>query len=186
MDDALVEHPAIARAVTFPVPHPTLGEDVAAALVLRPGATVTDAEIRRFVGARLAPFKAPRRIVIVDAIPLGATGKPERQRLAAVLGLTAPVAPAAAPESTPLTLTAIEAQVAKVWSDVLGRAVGPEDDFIELGGDSLRAAVATARVAAALGVALPLDEFFDTPTVVAVAARLARRLAEPAGVNGER
>ena len=186
VDDALVEHPAIARAVTFPVPHPTLGEDVAAALVLRPGATVTDAEIRRFVGARLAPFKAPRRIVIVDTIPLGATGKPERQRLAAALGLTAPVAPAAAPESAPLTLTAIEAQVAKIWSEVLGRAVGPEDDFIELGGDSLRATVATARVAAALGVALPLDEFFDTPTVVAVAARLARRLAEPAGVNRER
>ena len=186
VDDALVEHPAIARAVTFPVPHPTLGEDVAAALVLRPGATVSEAEIRRFVGARLAAFKAPRRIVIVDAIPLGATGKPERHRLAAALGLTAPVEPAPAPEAGPLALTAIEAQVAKIWSEVLGRAVGPDDDFIELGGDSLRATVATARVAAALGVALPLDEFFDTPTVVAVAARLARRLAEPAGVSGER
>ena len=186
VDDALAEHPAIARAVTFPVPHPTLGEDVAAALVLRPGATVSDAEIRRFVGTRLAAFKAPRRIVVVDAIPLGATGKPERHRLAAALGLTAPAEPASAPEAVPLALTTIEAQVAKIWSEVLGRAVGPEDDFIELGGDSLRATVATTRVAAALGVALPLDEFFDMPTVVAVAGRLARRLAAPAGVSGER
>jgi acyl carrier protein len=184
VDDALAEHPAIARAVTFPVPHPTLGEDVAAALVLRPGATVTDTEIRRFVGSRLAPFKAPRRIVIVDAIPLGATGKPERQRLAATLGLTTPVEPTAGWEAGPPALTAIEAQVAKIWSEVLGRAVGPEDDFIELGGDSLRATVATARITAALGVALPLDEFFDRPTVAAVAARLARRL-DPAVVDGE-
>ncbi len=183
VDDVLAEHPAIARAVTFPVPHPTLGEDVAAAVVLRPGATVSHAEIRRFVGARLALFKAPRRLAIVDSIPLGPTGKPERQSLAAALGMTALVEP---PETLPPALTAIEAQVAKIWSDVLGREVGPEDDFIELGGDSLRATVATARVAGVLGVELPLDEFFDAPTVVAVAARIARRLAEPAAVEGSR
>ena len=148
VDDALVEHPAIARAVTFPVPHPTLGEDVAAALVLRPGATVTDAEIRRFVGARLAPFKAPRRIVIVDAIPLGR----HRQARAPAPGRGARTDgagdPAAAPESAPLDTHRHRGSGGKDRSEVLGRAVGPEDDFIELGGDSLRATVATARVAA--------------------------------------
>jgi amino acid adenylation domain-containing protein len=186
VDDALAEHPAVARAVTFPVPHPTLGEDVAAALVLRPGAAVTDAEIRQFVGVRLAAFKVPRRLAIVDAIPLGPTGKPERQHLATALGMAVRADLPPSPEAAPLTLTAIEAQIAKIWSDVLELAVGPEDDFIALGGDSIRLTVAAARVTEALGVEVPLEEFFETPTVVAVAARVARRLAEPSLVDGER
>ncbi|MSP82093.1 MAG: AMP-dependent synthetase [Alphaproteobacteria bacterium] len=87
IDDVLLAHPAVAQALAFAMPHKTLGEDVAAAVVLREGVAATEAELRAFAGERLAPFKVPRRIVLLDAIPKGATGKLQRIGLAAKLGL---------------------------------------------------------------------------------------------------
>jgi oxalate---CoA ligase len=81
IDDALQRHPDVAEAAAFAAPHPRLGEDVAAAVVLREGATVTPLELREFLLPRLAQFKIPRRIVFVDRLPKGTTGKVQRQRL---------------------------------------------------------------------------------------------------------
>jgi acyl-CoA synthetase (AMP-forming)/AMP-acid ligase II len=87
VDEVMLDHPAVDQVVTFAVPHPKLGEDVAAAVVLKPGATVTERELQKFVGGRLADMKVPRRIVFLDEIPKGATGKLQRIGLAAKLGL---------------------------------------------------------------------------------------------------
>src|SRR4051812_12480745 len=87
VDEALLEHPDVEQAVAFAVPHATLGEDVAAAVVLRSDAAVSDAGLRTFVGARLAAHKVPRRIVRVDTLPKGPTGKLQRIGLADRLGL---------------------------------------------------------------------------------------------------
>jgi oxalate---CoA ligase len=81
IDDALQRHPDVAEAAAFAVPHPRLGEDVAAAVILREGATATPLELREFLLPRLAQFKIPHRIVFVDRLPKGATGKVQRQRL---------------------------------------------------------------------------------------------------------
>lgn len=89
VDGVLLDHPAVAQVVTFALPHPRLGEEVAAAVVLREGAAADERDIRDFAGARLAAFKVPRRIVILDEIPKGATGKMQRIGLAEKLGLTA-------------------------------------------------------------------------------------------------
>jgi acyl-CoA synthetase (AMP-forming)/AMP-acid ligase II len=87
VDEVLMDHPAIAQVVTFAMPHDKLGEDVAAAIVLRDGADTSEREIRDFCAGRLADFKVPRRIVILAEIPKGATGKLQRIGLAAKLGL---------------------------------------------------------------------------------------------------
>ena len=87
MDDVLSSHPAVAQALTFAIPHDKLGEEVAAAVVLRDGQQATERELRHFAATRLASFKVPRRIVIVREIPQGATGKLQRIRLAATLGV---------------------------------------------------------------------------------------------------
>ncbi len=81
VDDALQRHPAVAEAAAFAAPHPRLGEDIVAAVVLREGAMVTPLELREFLLPSLAQFKIPRRIVFVDRLPKGATGKVQRQRL---------------------------------------------------------------------------------------------------------
>jgi oxalate---CoA ligase len=81
VDEALQRHPDVAEAAAFAVPHPRLGEDVAAAVVLREGVTATQLELREFLLKSLAQFKIPRRIVFVDRLPKSATGKVQRQRL---------------------------------------------------------------------------------------------------------
>jgi acyl-CoA synthetase (AMP-forming)/AMP-acid ligase II len=87
VDEVLMDHPAIAQVVTFAMPHDKLGEEVAAAIVLREGAEASEREIRDFCAGRLADFKVPRRVVILSEIPKGATGKLQRIGLAAKLGL---------------------------------------------------------------------------------------------------
>ncbi|WP_300033465.1 acyl--CoA ligase [uncultured Roseobacter sp.] len=87
VDGVLSAHPAIAQVVTFALPHPKLGEEVAAAVVLRDGEEVTDRDIRDFALERLADFKVPRKVIILDEIPKGATGKMQRIGLAEKLGL---------------------------------------------------------------------------------------------------
>jgi len=82
VDDVLAAHPALADAAAFAVAHGTLGEDLAAAVVLRSGAAASELELRRFAANRLARFKVPRRIVFMDAIPRTATGKAQRGLLA--------------------------------------------------------------------------------------------------------
>ncbi|MDE0047194.1 MAG: acyl--CoA ligase [bacterium] len=87
VDEVLMAHPAVDQAVTFAVPHATLGEDVAVAVVPRDGEAPSEASLRSFAGARLAAFKVPRQVIILDEIPKGATGKLQRIGLAATLGL---------------------------------------------------------------------------------------------------
>lgn len=82
-----MDHPAVEQALTFAVPHASLGEDVAAAVVLREGSNTTEKEIREFAYKHLADFKVPRRIVFLQEIPRGPTGKPQRIGLAQKLGL---------------------------------------------------------------------------------------------------
>jgi acyl-CoA synthetase (AMP-forming)/AMP-acid ligase II len=88
VDSVLLDHPAIAQVVTFALPHPKLGEEVAAAVVLKGEATERD--IRNFAAERMADFKVPRKVIILDEIPKGATGKMQRIGMAEKLGLVEP------------------------------------------------------------------------------------------------
>ncbi|PUB14956.1 acyl--CoA ligase [Yoonia sediminilitoris] len=87
VDGVLLDHPDVAQVVTFALPHPKLGEEVAAALVLKEGSTATEKDIRAFASERMADFKVPRKVIILDEIPKGATGKMQRIGLAEKLGL---------------------------------------------------------------------------------------------------
>ncbi|MCE8421308.1 AMP-binding protein, partial [Rhodovulum sulfidophilum] len=90
VDGVLMDHPAVLQVVTFALPHPKLGEEVAAAVVLREGMAADEVAIRAFCADRLAEFKVPRRVVLLDEIPKGATGKLQRIGLAEKLGLVSP------------------------------------------------------------------------------------------------
>ena len=87
IDDVLMDHPAVQQVVTFSIPHEKLGEEIAAAVVLRDGEEATDSNIREFAKSRLADFKVPRKVLILDEIPKGATGKLQRIGLAKKLGI---------------------------------------------------------------------------------------------------
>ena len=87
IDVVLLDHPGIAQAVTFGIPHDKLGEEVGAVVVLRNGHTLTEQDVRTFAAERLAPYKVPRRVVFMFHLPKGATGKVQRVGLAKKLGL---------------------------------------------------------------------------------------------------
>ncbi len=88
VDDVLMDHPAVAQVVTFAMPHEKLGDEVAVAIVLADGQHASEKDIRRFAAERLAQFKVPRKVLFIDEIPKGATGKLQRIGLAEKLGLT--------------------------------------------------------------------------------------------------
>jgi acyl-CoA synthetase (AMP-forming)/AMP-acid ligase II len=88
VDEILLAHPDVAQALTFAIPHEMLGEEVAAAVVLREGRTLGEEDLRRFVAGKLADFKVPRKVVFLAQIPTGPTGKLQRIGLAARLGLS--------------------------------------------------------------------------------------------------
>jgi acyl-CoA synthetase (AMP-forming)/AMP-acid ligase II len=81
IDEVLLSHPAVAEAVAFGVPHPTWGEEVAAAVVLR--SPEKDTAILAYCRERLADFKCPKKLFIVEQIPRTATGKIQRGAVAA-------------------------------------------------------------------------------------------------------
>jgi acyl-CoA synthetase (AMP-forming)/AMP-acid ligase II len=170
VDEVLLEHPAVAEAVTFAVPHPTLGEDVAAAVVLRPAAKVTPKDIRQFAMGRLATFKVPRQVQIVAEIPKGPTGKVQRIGLAEKLGL---VGGSAASRIIAAPRTPLETILAGIWADVLRlEQVGIHDDFFALGGDSLLAAHVLTSIHDAMHLEVGVVSLFDAPTVAEMAEYL--------------
>ncbi len=87
VDDVLMDHPAVQQVVTFAMPHDKLGEEVAAAIVLREGVESTEREIQAFATEQLANFKVPRKVLFLDEIPKGPTGKIQRIGLAKKLGV---------------------------------------------------------------------------------------------------
>ncbi|MBM3140452.1 MAG: AMP-binding protein [Chloroflexi bacterium] len=87
VDEVLLQHPAVDQAVAFAIPHRMLGEDIAAAVVLKAGATASDRDLKSHAAQHLADFKVPSKVVFVDEIPKGPTGKLQRIGLAKLLGL---------------------------------------------------------------------------------------------------
>jgi acyl-CoA synthetase (AMP-forming)/AMP-acid ligase II/acyl carrier protein len=172
VDHVLQGHPDVGQAVTCAVPDPRLGEDVVAVVVRRPGSALTERELREFASTRLAAFKVPRRVMFVEQIPKGPTGKIQRIGLAKKLGIEslAFAQPSgSAPFEAPRSGT--ESAMASVWSEVLAiDRVGLHDNFFELGGDSLMAAEVIARVKTRLGVTINIrDMGFGTLQQVAAA-----------------
>ncbi|MFF3877861.1 long-chain fatty acid--CoA ligase [Streptomyces sp. NPDC001978] len=75
IEEVLYTHPAVGEAAVIGTPHPTHGEEVAAVVALKPGATATSEELRDFTKDRVAAYKYPRHVWLVDSLPKGPTGK---------------------------------------------------------------------------------------------------------------
>ena len=177
VEEVLLQHPAVVQAVVFAMPDKTLGQDVGAAVVLR-DPHIMEKELRQAVAVRLAHFKVPRRILVLDALPLGPTGKPQRIGLAEKLGLKEQTMPAPDPFSeSQAPRTPEEEFLAEVWCEVLSiPSVGVHQRFLDVGGDSLLAARTVNRVRQQLDVDVNLLDFLDAPTIADQALMLADKL----------
>ena len=165
IDEALLKHPDVSEAVAFGVPHDTLGEDIAAAVVLRAGANVGPNELRAFLREHVAPFKIPRRLLILDQIPKGPTGKIQRRKLAEALRVDASRSLDERVEAQD-DLEGLELELSALWRKILNRPyVGLDDDFFESGGDSLMALQMLLELEAIVGRDIPETILFDRPTI---------------------
>jgi oxalate---CoA ligase len=182
VDEALLAHEAVAEAAAFALPHPTLGDEVAAAVVLRPGASATEEQLRSFVAEQLAYFKVPRQIVLVAELPKGPTAKLLRTELAARFAHLAEhdITTSAEPsEGFVAPSTPLERELAAIWASVLEvERVGIHDDFFALGGDSMLAMLVISRIADLTGFELAQNELFESPTVAELAVLLGAQLDE--------
>jgi acyl-CoA synthetase (AMP-forming)/AMP-acid ligase II len=182
IDEVLLDHPEVSQAAAFPIPHPTLGEDIAAMVVLRASAQASEQSLREYLLDRLAEFKVPSRLFMVDQIPKTATGKVNRARLAAMYADEA--------SGAILADTALEKTVTEIYRDVLGvQEIGRTDNFFVLGGDSLRAGQVINRVRALLGLNLTIGTIFRKASVAELAEevlRMSQSTEKPAGEEVEK
>ncbi|MBV9109590.1 MAG: amino acid adenylation domain-containing protein, partial [Gemmatimonadetes bacterium] len=175
VEAALRAHPAVADCVVAARPDAS-GAARLVAYVVPAGGPMRADELRGHLAARLPEPMVPAAFVALDAIPLTPSGKVDRRAL--------PEPEAAAETGYVAPGTADEAAVAEIWAELLGAArVGVNDDFVTLGGHSLLGVRVVSRIAARLGVELPLRAVFEAPTVRALARRVAEARAEGAAAG---
>lgn len=150
------------------------GTDQLVAFVVRTGTAPAPSALRQTLLEALPSHMVPRRFVDVDALPRTPTGKPDRNALPQVDDPHRDLAtPCVAPRS------ALEAEIASIWSEVLGvDPVGVDDDFLALGGDSLQATRIASQLFARYGLDLEVAVLFNERTVARIAALVALRQSE--------
>lgn len=182
IEEQLRDHPDVRDAVVYGVDHPTLGEEVAAAVVWAPGSTPDEQGLRSFVAAALSPAKVPKRLRAIDSVPRGPTGKPARAQLVREFATSHDdVAPASAASESP-----VAREVRTLWADATRQASpAPDEDFCMAGGDSLAAVRIVHAVQEDFGVSINpaavLDELHTLRrfTEEVESALLARETNEP-------
>ncbi len=186
IDAVLAQHSAVHDVAAFGVPHETLGDEIACAVVLSEGATATPAELRSFLEGKIAAFKIPRFIVLRDAIPRGSTGKPKRLDLRNEYAqITVRVEPTKSLEALPLLE---DTQLLfRLWSSLLGcKNIGMEEDFFALGGDSLSAVTMLAAIDSLFGLTVPLSsEHFVKNSTIAGLIEMLKHADEVQADEGE-
>jgi oxalate---CoA ligase len=167
VERALLLHPSITEAAAFSVPHPRLGENVAAAVVLKPETHPSTQDIKTFLADHLAPFKIPQHVFVVPQLPKGTTGKVSRSELSEAMShRNRYVAP---PQ------THLEFLIRDIWQTMLHRDdVGIDDDFFELGGDSLLSVQMMLEVEVIARRKVPLSALKAIYTVRQLAATITR------------
>ncbi|MGW0177722.1 amino acid adenylation domain-containing protein, partial [Rhodococcus sp. NPDC003322] len=171
VEAVLLGHPSVSRAVVA-VQHDERGDRLVGYVVGEPGATVDVAELRASLAGQLPSYMVPSVVMVLDALPLSANGKVDRKALPA---------PEFVAKEYREPSTEVETVVAGVIGEVLGvDRVGLDDDFFELGGNSLIATQVAARLGAALDARVDVRILFEVPVV----GDLATRLEADAGAGG--
>jgi len=179
VEEVLLEHPEVAQAVAFGVPHVSLGEDIVAAVTFRGGVLTETPDLRLFLADRLAEFKVPRRILILSEIPKGPSGKVQRSDLAERFGLGPRSSSAERPQPAAPQDGGLHQTVARIWGDVLRLDdVSSADNFFERGGDSIKLAQVVSRLRTQLKKEISFRLLFEYPHLDVFTKELGKLFSE--------
>ncbi|MCB8909519.1 non-ribosomal peptide synthase/polyketide synthase [Rhodococcus rhodochrous] len=168
IEAVLLAHPAVSQAVVLVVATPT-GDQLVGYVVAAPGRTIDTSDLADHAGRSLPSYMVPASLMVLDALPLNTSGKLDRK------ALPEPVFSSTRIFREPRTPA--ERAVAEAFGEVLGvERVGLDDDFFELGGNSLVATQVVSRIGAALDTQVPVRVLFEASTVVGLATRLAKQI----------
>ncbi|MCX4472449.1 amino acid adenylation domain-containing protein [Micromonospora sp. NBC_01655] len=164
----LLEHPAVAEATTALCADGDGEARLAAYVVARAGAVADPADLRRHLALSLPAAVLPTDWVLLDRLPVSPNGKVDRAALPAPAPRADPVAAATAPPEE--AGDPVVDVLREIWQDVLKIPdIGVHEDLFDLGGHSLTITRISGRIQQRLGVEVPLDAFFDTPTIAEIA-----------------
>jgi enterobactin synthetase component F len=167
IEGLLLEHPSVAEAAVIARRDYDGGVSLAAYLVAQKGASISPVTLRVFLAGRLPNAMIPASFTALDAIPLMPSGKLDRRAL--------PVPERASRNVHAEPVTPVEKKLAVLWQEILKvERVGLQENFFELGGDSLNVAEFVARFPASFEMELPLGSVFEAPTIAALAALIER------------
>lgn len=168
VEAALLELDCIKEAAVFPYPNRQGSDDIGAAVVPKPGTTVDLRQIRSALRSKIKPYKLPTLLYITADMPTSSAHKVQRNLLyqqLQELGLM-PQTLKKAFQDDEGDLTSTQAALRELWQCVLDQPyVGLDDDFFDLGGDSLSAAELLSAIETRLGCILPVNDFFQQSTI---------------------
>jgi amino acid adenylation domain-containing protein len=181
VESALLRHPAVREAAVLVKESPAGDRRLVAYAAAGGEAAADPSRLRAFLAEALPDYMVPGAFVLLDALPTTATGKVDRRALAALdVAELARERPFVAPR------TALEEQLAAIWSELLGvERIGALDNFFDLGGHSLLTTQLVSRLRTSFQLEVPLPTFFEDPTVAGLAqaidlARWAEQVASEA------
>ncbi|MDT9684493.1 condensation domain-containing protein [Streptomyces sp. TRM76323] len=187
VESALLAHPAVARAAVLATDPGTRMAQLVAYVVPADDSGQggpSPAAVREFLCGRLPAAMLPDRVVVVDGLPLTPSGKPDRK---ALLGTKPSSTAPAGGRSTPASAGSREEKLCRIVAEVIGvPRAGLEDNFFDLGGDSLLAMIVIGRVRTVLGCELKLRVIFEAQSIGEVAAQLSTDDSRPRPVLGRR
>ena len=177
IEAALTRHPAVEAAAVVAHDDGHGQHRVAAYIVTSGDAAPTATSLRHTLSETLPDYMIPSSFMTLESLPMTASGKIDRLALPAPDGTRPELdTPFLAPR------TPVEEALSRIWADVLGLdQVGIDDDFLELGGDSLRASQVGSRAIGVLGVDLPLRALLRAPTVADMALAVTQSRAAQKG-----
>lgn len=163
VDEVLTGHPGVAEAAVFAIPHSSLNEAVAAAVVLKKDHEISEKMLRQYLADRLVIYKVPQHIIFVDAFPKGPTGKIKRNMLFQSFSHLLQT-------DYVMLKTETEVKVGMIWKELLNvDRIGKNDNFFALGGNSLLGTQVISRLNREFHITIPLRTFFEMPTTAELA-----------------
>ncbi len=183
IEAAIASHSSVREAVVEPQRHSESDTRLVAFVTLQPGHPEREpsASLRQHARDRLPPYMVPSRFIVLDRLPLTPNGKLDREALR-TRAAPAEAADNADPPGIARELSPIESRIAAIWEGLLRLpGIGRPSDFFALGGHSLLATQVVSRLRSELGVEIPIDVVFDSPTLGALARVVEHALDAPAG-----